>query len=248
MRKIIVFVSILSFLLGCQEQNPAQEIVNKAIEAHGGRLFEQSTIAFEFRDRNYEIFKSPSSFYYSREFTDSTGLIKDVLTNEGFVRTVNGVSVSLEEKQIKAFTNSVNSVAYFAFLPYGLNDAAANKTHLGQVILEGKNYELIKVTFSEEGGGEDFEDEFLYWFDSNTFKLAYLAYSFHTNEGGVRFRKVIREHAANGLIIMDYENYKPTIKDTPLEDLATLFEEGKLELLSEIILERPKVVSNANSN
>ncbi|UJP64792.1 DUF6503 family protein [Mongoliitalea daihaiensis] len=243
MKKFIVLGLLISFLVGCKENNPAQEIVDKAITAHGGKSFEQSTIEFDFRERSYSIFKSPEAFEYSREFTDSTGLIKDVLNNAGFTRTVNGVEVSLEEKQIAAFTNSVNSVAYFAFLPYGLNDAAAIKTSLGQVTMEGKPYELVKVTFVEEGGGEDFEDEFLYWFDADTFKLAYLAYSFHTNEGGVRFRKAIREHAVNGLILLDYENYKPKIKDTPLEDLAALFEAGELELLSEIEMEDVRVKS-----
>ncbi|GHB27370.1 DUF6503 family protein [Mongoliitalea lutea] len=241
MKNTILLICLLGILWSCQEKNPAQIIVDKAIAAHGGELFEQSTISFDFRERSYSIFKSPSAYEYTREFTDSTGRIKDVLNNAGFTRTVNGEVVNLEQKQITAFTNSVNSVAYFAFLPYGLNDAAVQKTYLGQVTLEGNLYELVKITFAEEGGGEDFEDEFLYWFDADTFKLAYLAYSFHTNEGGVRFRKAIREHAVNGLILLDYENYKPKIKDTPLEDLAALFEAGELELLSEIEMEDIKV-------
>ncbi|MGY6522787.1 MAG: DUF6503 family protein [Mongoliitalea sp.] len=241
MKNTIFLICLIGTLWSCQEKNPAQIIVDKAIVAHGGKLFEQSTIEFEFRERNYSIFKSPSTYEYIREFTDSTGQIKDVLNNAGFNRTVNGESVNLEQKQITAFTNSINSVAYFAFLPYGLNDEAVQKAYLGQVTLEGKLYELVKITFAEEGGGEDFEDEFLYWFDADTFKLAYLAYSFHTNEGGVRFRKAIREHAVNGLILLDYENYKPKSKDTPLEDLAALFEAGELELLSEIEISNLRV-------
>lgn len=241
MRALILLILVLVAFGSCQEKNPAQEIVDKAIAAHGGNLFEQSTIEFEFRERTYTIFKSPQAYRYTRAFTDSTGFVKDVLDNSGFSRTVNGIEVSLEQKQITAFSNSINSVAYFAFLPYGLNDAAVFKEYLGQVTLEGKPYELVKVTFAEEGGGEDFEDEFLYWFDAENFELAYLAYSFHTNEGGVRFRKAIRQHTVGGLILLDYENYKPQIKDTPLEDLADLFEAGALELLSEIELEHVKV-------
>ena len=242
MRYLIPFVILLvSMISSCSSRTEAEKIVDKAIEAHGGILFEKAKIEFDFRERHYEIFKSPNAFDYVREFTDSTGLVRDVLNNSGFVRTVNGQEVTLDEKQTKAFTNSVNSVAYFAFLPYGLNDASVYKEYLGESELEGKAYHMIKVTFSEVGGGEDFDDEFIYWFDKETFRIGYVAYSYHTDGGGVRFRRAIKTHEVGGLVFLDYENYKPAVKDTPVEEMEALFKEGKLELLSEILLENIKV-------
>jgi len=241
--KLLPYAALVFLLMlqSCETKSEAQKIVDQSIAAHGGQLFEKAKITFDFRDRNYQIFKSPNSFEYIREFTDSTGQVRDVLNNEGFQRTINGEPVQLTEERTGAFSRSVNSVAYFAFLPYGLNDPAVFKTYLGEDEIDGKTYHLVKVTFSEDGGGEDFDDIFLYWFDKETFLIDYLAYSYHTDGGGVRFRKAIQQHSVNGLIFKDYENYKPENKNTPVDQMGNLYKEGKLELLSEILLENIQV-------
>jgi hypothetical protein len=241
MRTIIYLFLAFSVLTSCETKSEAQKIVDQSIKAHGGKLFEKAKISFDFRDRYYEIFKSPNRYEYTREFTDSTGLVRDVLNNEGFLRTINGDPVQLTEERIGAFSRSVNSVAYFAFLPYGLNDPAVYKTYLGEDEINGKKYHLVKVTFSEDGGGEDFDDIFLYWFDKETFLIDYLAYSYHTDGGGVRFRKAIQQHQVDGLIFQDYENYKPEDKNTPVDQMGNLYKEGRLELMSEILLENIQV-------
>ena len=231
----------LFFILGCSSWSKEQQIVDRAIEAHGGELYEKVKISFDFRERHYQILKTPWRFEYSREFTDSLGHILDVLNNDGFVRTVNGKEVSVTEERIQAYSNSVNSVAYFAFLPYGLNDPAAGKRWKGETELDGQTYDIIEVTFDEEGGGEDFEDEFLYWFNQKSNRLDYLAYSYHTEGGGLRFRKAMNPRTIEGILIQDYENYKPKDSSVGLEDLEELFRAGELELLSEIILENVTV-------
>lgn len=231
----------LFFILGCSSWSKEQGIVDRAIEAHGGKLYEQVKISFDFRDRHYEIFKSPSRFEYSREFTDSTGLVLDVLDNGGFVRQINGKEVKVTGERMQAYANSVNSVAYFAFLPYGLNDPAARKRWKGETELDGQTYDLIEVTFDEEGGGEDFEDEFLYWFNKESRRLDYLAYSYHTEGGGLRFRKAVNPRNIGGILIQDYENYRPKDPSVSLEDLEGLFRADELELLSEIRLKHVTV-------
>jgi len=237
-----IYLSIFILLtISCQSRTEAEKIIDKAIAAHGGKAYEKAKIYFDFRDISYEIFKSPNRFEYVREFSDSTGQVRDVLNNEGFLRTINGQPVTLNAERTTAFSNSVNSVAYFAFLPYGLNDPAVYKSLEGETTLEGKDYYVIKVTFSEEGGGEDFDDEFLYWINKDTHRIDYLAYTYHTEGGGVRLRKAIHTHEVDGLLFLDYENYKPSIKHTPLEEMEGLYKAGDLELLSEIILENIRV-------
>ena len=237
-----LFLSLYLFLLlGCSPPSKEQKIIDRAIESHGGELYQKVRISFDFRERHYKILKSPSRFEYSREFTDSTGLVLDVLNNDGFVRKVNGKEVAITEERKQAFSNSVNSVAYFAFLPYGLNDPAARKSWFGETELEGQAYDIIKVTFDEEGGGDDFEDEFLYWINQDNSQLDYLAYSYHTEGGGVRFRKAINSRVVNGVRLQDYENYIPADKATPLEEMEALYKSGQLELLSEILLENVQV-------
>lgn len=237
-----IFLLLIAQLSSCDTRSEAQKIVDAAIEAHGGKAFEKSKIEFDFRAMHYTIYKSPTAFEYTREFTDSTGTVKDVLNNDGFVRTVNGVKIdTLTEERVGAFSRSVNSVAYFAFLPYGLNDPAAVKTYLGETELKGKKYDKIKVTFVAEGGGEHFEDEFLYWFGKEDHLMDFMAYSYHTDGGGVRMREVSHVNEVGGIRFQNYLNLKTDDKNTPVEKMEELYIAGQLEKLSEIILENTEV-------
>ena len=240
--KLVLFslgiLSLTFFGVSCDSRTEVEQIVDAAIAAHGGDRYAETAIDFDFRGTHYSIFKSPTSFEYSREFTDSTGQVVDVLNNAGFTRSVNGVRIdTLTEERIGAFSRSVNSVAYFAFLPYGLNDAAAIKTYLGQTKIKGKDYHQVKVTFQAEGGGEHFEDEFLYWFGVEDSRMDYMAYSYHTDGGGVRMREVREAREVGGIRFQDYINLKAANKETPLDSMQYLFEKGALEKLSEINLE-----------
>lgn len=239
--RIVLPVMVILTIFSCSSTDPAQSIVDQSIASHGGKAYESSVISFDFRDRHYRIFKSSQSFEYIREFSDSTGQVRDVLNNSGFVRTINGSKVDLPEERVGAFSRSVNSVAYFAFLPYGLNDPAVIKTLVGESELEGKKYDLIRVTFAQEGGGEDYDDVFLYWINQETKRIDFLAYSYHTDGGGVRFRKAVKTHEVGGLVLQDYENYGLESKETPVEEMESLYKSGKLELLSKIELENVRV-------
>jgi hypothetical protein len=236
-----VLLSFTFFGISCDSRTEAEKIVDAAIDAYGGALYEKTAITFDFRGTVYSIFKSPTAFEYSREFTDSTGQVLDVLNNEGFTRKVNGVLIdTLTEERIGAFSRSVNSVAYFAFLPYGLNDAAAIKTYLGKTTIKGKEYHQVKVTFQAEGGGDHFEDEFLYWFGVDDSQMDYMAYSYHTDGGGVRMRDVRATREVGGIRFQDYNNLKAANKETPLDSMQVLYEIGALVKLSEINLENIK--------
>lgn len=237
----LILVSIV-LISSCDTRTEAEKIVDKSIEAHGGNAYQSSIIEFDFRDIHYTIYKTPESFEYIREFSHPSGEVKDVLNNDGFVRTVNGVELdTLNAEWIGKYTRSVNSVAYFAFLPYGLNDRAAIKTDLGITEIKGEEYHLIKVTFSEDGGGEDFEDEFLYWIGKDDYLMDYMAYYYLTDGGGVRMRSVMKVNEVGGIRFQDYLNLKPESEQTPVEDMQELYLNGKLEVLSEIILENIEV-------
>jgi len=238
----LLIAAIICTLIGaCKNSPDAQDIIDSCILKHGGNSYQSAIINFDFRDRNYQIFKSSNGFQYIRAFRDSTGLVKDYLSNRGFSRTINGEIQVLPEERITAFSNSVNSVAYFAFLPYGLNDDAVIKKYVRKTDLDGQPYHVIKVTFSANGGGEDHEDTYLYWIHADNYTLDYLAYDFLTNGGGMRFRKVINRQLYNGIIMQDYLNYEPKDKNAKLMDIEDLYKNGELEVLSEIILENISV-------
>ena len=229
--------------VSCQsnQQPDAQQLVDEAIAAHGGAKYDRGVVSFKLRDRQYRALRDGGAFVYSRTFTDSTGQrVHDVLRNSGFTRTVNGVEVELPEEKQKAYAASVNSVIYFALLPYFLNDPAVQKAYLGEVTIKGEPYYKVKVTFTQEGGGESHEDVYVYWFHQQRHTMDYLAYSFKEDGGGTRFRQATNPRTINGIRFQDYVNY--TLKeDLPLGNYDRAFEAGKLEKVSDIVLEAVEV-------
>lgn len=223
------------------QETDTEFIVNESIKASGGDKIDSSKITFNFRDKQYNAIRDEGSFQLVRHFTDSLNRIKDVLSNSGFKRFINDELIELPDSTASKYSNSVNSVHYFSVLPYGLNDEAVNKSYLGLISLKGKEFHKIKITFEENGGGEDFEDIFVYWIESKSYKVEYLAYSYHVNEGGMRFREAFNERYINGIRFVDYNNYKPKSKDDSLLELDKLFETDKLKLLSKIELKNIKV-------
>lgn len=223
-------------------QDTAQYLVDQMIAYHGGDVYPQSSISFVFRGRRYEAVKRKDTFTYQRRYADSVkGEIYDVLTNDGFIRKINGEEVSLTEKQYTNYANSLNSVIYFAYLPYGLNDPAVKKEYLGKVSIHDHPLEKIKVTFSQEGGGDDYDDVYVYWLDAETRQLRYLAYLFHVNDGGLRFRVGKNIRRVENILFADYTNYKGDMNQYSVYELDRLFEEGKLDSLSQINLENIQV-------
>ena len=217
-------------------KHKGQEIIDKAIIAHGQHLFENATLSFLFRDKQYSAKRSATSYIYTRSFKDSSTLIEDILINSThFSRKKNGASIEVSKDWAGKYSRSINSVLYFFQLPYLLNDPAVKKIDQGIKQIKGENYYEIKVSFQTENGGEDFEDEYLYWIDVNTFEIDYLAYNYITDGGGVRFRSAINKRRVNGLLVQDYINYAPLNKKMPLPNLITEFEKGTLIEISRII-------------
>ena len=237
---MIAFLLFQLFLspFGENADPSAQEIVDKSIAWYGGvKNFNPAALSFDFRDRAYTYHQKGGQFVYTRSFTDTSGLVLvDRLDNMGLERTANGSAVTLTDKDQQAYTNSINSVIYFAFLPWRLNDPAAMKTYLGQVSIKGKAYHKISVTFRQEGGGVDHDDVFIYWIGVAEPSLDYLAYSFQVDGGGLRFREAVNRRKVGKIKVQDYINYAPKDSGAALESLDKLFEKDELKMLSRIEL------------
>jgi hypothetical protein len=247
--KNAAFLITLLIIVSCTTPPPtAQEIVDQAIKASGTTPLQNGSATFVFRKIQYEYERKNGSYTYTRIQKDSTGIeVKDELTNDGLVRFIAGKEAEITEKKRTAYTSSVNSVIYFAFLPLWLNDAAVNKSYDGIIEIKGTKYHKIKVTFNQEGGGEDFEDVFYYWFDTEDFSMDYIAYSYNEEDEGVgmRFRVAFNARKVNGVIIQDYENLKPKVKDSySVDQLDEAYIKGDLKELSLIELENMNITLN----
>ncbi|MFB0947024.1 MAG: hypothetical protein QMB24_12910 [Spirosomataceae bacterium] len=216
-------------------QPTAQSIIDDSIVSHGGEVYNSLNVEFDFRAKHYVIKTNGDKYQYERHQTDSSGVkTVDVLTNDSFVRKVNGEEVSVPDSMVVKYSSSINSVAYFFLLPAPLNDAAVKKKLLADINIKGQAYHQVEVTFAQESGGEDFQDRYIYWIHTKNKTVDYLAYSYEVSGSGVRFREAYNVQTKNGLRFCDYRNYGFEDTRPSLEKLPALFEAGSLPLLSSI--------------
>ncbi|MEK6782101.1 MAG: DUF6503 family protein [Bacteroidota bacterium] len=237
--KFFLFTIITISFTGCTTflKDPLK-IIDKSIEAAGGDKYLNSTIEFDFRDRHYIAKRKGGSFSYERIFKNSIGTIRDIVSNKGHVREINGMMEVIPDSMSVKYTASTNSVLYFALLPYGLNDPSVRKKYLGDTMIENQIFYKVEITFAQEGGGEDYQDVFQYWINREDFTIGYMAYSFSENdEVSLRFRKAINARKVNDIRFYDYVNYKPKNNSVKMEELELLFTKGELEELSKIELQ-----------
>lgn len=237
-----MFIGIL-FLLGCTQApdlTDPQYIVDKAIEAHGSAALNRAIVEFDYRGKHFKATRNDGVFSYERTYADSTGNVREVLTNNEVFKEINGERVELTEKKRYTIQETLNSVVYFGFVPFFLNDPAVQKKYLGETVVEDAPFLLVEITFAQENGGPDYEDRFVYWFNKESFTMDYLAYDFHINDGGTRLRKAYNIRTVQGVRVSDFYNYSSDVlpqPGTPIETYGDVLARGDAKLLSEINLE-----------
>jgi len=208
--------------LSCQSKNEAKQkdgkgdqIINNAIQTHGGSLYDSAYYQFTFRNKTYQFKNSGTSYRYEVNSLNEEDAIKDIIEDGSYTRTINNEPIDLDEKSRKKYFEALNSVIYFATLPHKLNDPAVLKSYKGKTTIKGENYDLVEVTFQQEGGGIDHEDQYFYWVHSSKNTVDYLAYNYKVNNGGVRFRSSYNRRKVDGIIFQDYINYKAKVGTPP---------------------------------
>ncbi|MFB6257806.1 MAG: DUF6503 family protein [Flavobacteriales bacterium] len=240
-KKSLLAPLLLLLLTDCSSpQEKAQRIVKQAMEEHGVKVLKKDSVRFTFRDHRYTHFRNDGNFYYAKTPLEKGKGRRDLLTNKGFSRYKDGQLVELSKPDSVASAQSLNSVIYFAFLPYRLNDKAVIKEYAGTEKIKGIPYHRVRVSFKKRGGGADHEDLFLYWFRKKDARMDFFAYRYFRDEGGVRFRAAFDARKVEGLLIQSYKNYKGS-KGTALKKLDERWARGELEKVSEIRTENVTV-------
>lgn len=241
--------ALLFITISCEQaaeeapKSKAQQVVDNAIAYHGLKPMDNAELEFKFRDMTYTYSRNDGMYMYTRTQTDSTGaIVVDEMNNDGLIRYIDGEVAEITEERRAAYTRSVNSVIYFLLLPYNLNDTAVIKEYNGEIEMKGKKYHELRITFQLEGGGEDYSDIFLYWFDAEDYSMDYMAYLYYTDGGGLRFREAINPRRVEGVLIQDYINMKPEDEGMDIMDIDELFVAGELKELSRIIQENVEIV------
>lgn len=246
MRKIfLLFICSAAILISCDSNTPdPRSIMMETMKSHGTDLAAKGQLDFTFRGIDYSTSREGGNFNYERHLMIGADTILDRLNNSGFYRYSNDAKINLPDSLTQRYSASLNSVIYFAQLPYSLDGDAINLKYIGQDSIKGKAYHEIEVTFNAEGGGEDHEDVFVYWINQKDHLIDYLAYSYCEEECGYRFRESVNRRNINGVIIQDYNNYKSSKTDPDLSKMDDLFDADQLDLLSKIKLERASFKAN----
>jgi len=222
-----------------KEELDADQVINKAILEHGGIRYDNMSVEFDFRDRHFKALIKNGKYVYESTFQSEDGWVKDVYQNDSFKRIVNEKEIELNIQNRADFQNATNSVIYFALLPFHLDDPVINRQLMRSVRIKGEPYFKVEVTFGD-GGGERFENAYIYWIHKEHFTVDFFAYSFNVNGGGVRFREATDVQIVEGIRFQNYNNY--TIEeDYPAHELDYAFEQDRLRLISEINLENVQV-------
>ncbi|CAN5292087.1 hypothetical protein BH23BAC2_BH23BAC2_15510 [soil metagenome] len=238
--KFLLSLALVLLLFSCKNEPreiTAQEIIDRTIEVAGGDRYKKAIIKFHFRQHTYTSRRKLGEFRLERITRDTLNIIKDVLDNTGFRRSIKDSLVQVHDSMVVRYSSSMNSVHYFAHLPFGLNDKAVNKELDGETMILGQAYYKLRITFQQEGGGVDHHDEFMYWIHKEKYTIDYLAYKFLVNDGGIRFRVAYNPRVIEGIRFVDYKNYTTEDFTTDLRKLDDLYLKGELEMLSTIITE-----------
>ncbi len=246
MFRISLIAALILIAISCTDKRKGDEkavqIVGKCIEEHGGKNYRDMDVSFDFRQFTVHLKQNSGTFLYERTSKDSlNNEILDALTNDSFIREVNGKKQDLTQKDSDKYKEGMNAIAYFALLPYKLSETAVILRYLGETTIENKKYDKIGVSFEASGGGKDHQDEFCYWINQVTHTMDYLSYA----SGGPRFRKAIKRERVDGVVFQDYENYEIPDSTIATFNYDKAYTSGNVKLLSKI--EQSNYISNKSN-
>lgn len=198
------------------------DIVDRAIEFHGGDLYKTSETVLELCSKSgcYGVTSVVDGGLF--EYT-VTGRLRGVerrvrATNEEVQLWENGSPVVVADDQQQRLRDWAVARVYFCFLPFRLDDDSVFKQDLGIEMWDGRPLHRVKITFSP-GSSTDAEDDYIYWFDPESGRVEQFAYSFTGNPGGLRFRRPFNYRRVGGLLFFDQENFGLAGDDLSVDDL-----------------------------
>ncbi len=226
----------------------ALALLDRARIHHGSALLDGAEVRFSFRGTPF-VLRVGDDFRYARMLVDSLGrTVEEVVDNAGTHRFVDGTEAELAPDEARRVHTAVNSVAYFALLPWPLTDPAVRARLLTPDRVAGEDYDRVAVTFAREGGGPDFDDRYVYWLRQTDGQIGHFAYTYEPTPGdtsraetGTRFRVPIRTRRVDGVLFQDWRN----LTADSLADLRTFgdrYDNRDVFEVSEVVLDDVRVV------
>ncbi|MDE2976855.1 MAG: hypothetical protein OXU63_04975 [Acidobacteriota bacterium] len=252
-----------AFLLACAGAEPVSEprpvappgtsdrldIVDRAIEHHGGELFEHSRVRLTVASRSgsFDVDSTTDGDRFEYVIRASAGDDQREYRrdNAALEVTESGESTDMDEREQVRAESYVNQRMYFLFLPYKLNDPGTFKEDQGLEEWNGRQLHRVRVTFEpDSSAGAD--SAYIYWFDPETARLEQFAYDYSAGTG-LRFRTLRNYRRIGGLLFYDADNHGLNTPDGGLtvDDITPAYAEEELPLVSRIELRDVDVESLA---
>lgn len=213
----LLAAGLLLPLAPSRAQEPASrlEIVDRAIEHHGGERYRHGDFSLTARSRS-GAFRIEGTVDGGLARWTVAGEVRDSLrkvTISNFPGEEearwweDGVETSLDADGRRRARDFVMARVYFPFLPYRLNDPSVGKIDRGLETWGERQLHRVKVVF-EAGTSSAADDEYTFWFDPATARLEQYAYSYATGtpRAGLRFRRLSNYRREAGILVFDLEN------------------------------------------
>ncbi len=246
LRLAILLVGLLTTAAG-GAGDEGLSIVHRAIELHGGDLYEHSSISFDLCSGSgcYDIsVETDDGLYRHRVAGPVSAGHREVEADNDTVRHWHeGEERPVTPAEEQRLRDWATARIYFALLPYKLNDPGVRQRDLGLERWGDRDLHKVKVTF-RAGSSTDAEDEFLYWFDPETARLEQFAYSFAGEPGGLRFRPLHDHRRVGGILFFDQTNLGIDGDGLSVDLIDPDYVERAMRPVSTVRLENIEVVPN----
>ena len=215
---------------------PLPEIVAKAVEHHGGGLYERSKITMTITSLSgsFRIEATRDGGAFDHLVTDPARGDRPErrvrLTNAGVQEWRGGAEAALDaegERRARAF---VDARVFFPLLPYTLKGGDVHFEDRGIETWDGRALRRVKVTFTP-GSSNDADDAYTFWFDPETGRVEQFGYDF---DNGLRFRKATAFQRVGGVLFSDQDNYGVDGGKVPVDTLTPEYVAGSMRLISTV--------------
>ncbi len=202
------------------------DVIDRAIEHHGGDRYRSTDTSLEMCSKggcfNVRARVDEDRFDLTVRGTAREGERTVRVTNEQVERWRDGKPVPVAPDDESSLRNWVMARVYFPFLPYRLNDPSVWKQDQGLEQWGELTYQRVKITFTA-GSSSDADDEYVYWLEPETGRVAQLAYSYQGDPGGIRFRRATHHRRVGGILFFDQENFGTEGEGLSVDDITPAY-------------------------
>ena len=247
MKYLYIFIALLVFSCndGVMEGPDANTILEKSINTSGASNFYNSTITFNVKELEYELYRKEHISKFTMTRRVDTILYKAVYNMGEFGYYVNG-ELQNQTSQAKVFFDTkLIGFVYTQSIPFVLDQNAIKVTRLKDAKIDGNTY--FTVYASNKDPEMLPQDEFILYINPETYLVEFYTQKYSLFQNRQLFKKAVNPRLVNEVHFVDYQVfYEKKDSQTPLEEFYNLYNDEKLSRQDDIILENINVALNSD--